>query len=105
MAKYPADRIWYLNAHRADVLSSESRRIVAGREGRRYLAIVNDSDTAVYLGIGQEAEVGRGIRLNAQGGSFEMTDDNLSEQGVWGIHSSTGAKSVTVQEAIGVEVL
>lgn len=105
MSKYPADLVEYLAPRRADVLSSGSRRIVAGREGRRYLAIVNDSDTAIYLAIGLDAEVGRGIRLNAQGGSFEMTDDNLSEQGVWGIHAGTGAKSVTVAEAIDSEVV
>lgn len=104
MAKYPTDKIEYLPPHRADVLSSESRRIVAGRQWRRYLAIVNDSDTVIYLAVGEDAQVGRGIRLNASGGSFEMTDDNLSEQGVWGIHAGTGVKSVTVQEAIGQTV-
>ena len=104
MAKYPADKIEYLPPHRADVLSSGSRQLCAGRPTRRYLAIVNDSDTVIYLAVGYDAEAGRGIRLNAAGGSFEIADDNLSEQGVWGIHAGTGVKSVTVQEAIGTAV-
>lgn len=43
---------------------------------RIHAAFVNDSDTAIYLALGQAAVVGQGIRLNANGGSFEITQQN-----------------------------
>ena len=100
---YIADRIVYLPPRRADVLSSASRQVAAVNPRRRALFIVNDSDEVIFLAIGQAAEAGRGIRLNAEGGAFNMTDDNLSTQAVYAIHGGTGVKNVTVQEANGME--
>jgi len=48
--------------------------VIAANANRRYLLIVNDSDTVVYLWLqAGAAAVNRGIRLNASGGSFELT--------------------------------
>jgi len=76
---------------------SSSTELVAANAARKYLAIVNDSDETVYISIGETAVVGKGIRLNANGGSFEMDNSNLSFKAVNGICSS-GDKNVTYQE-------
>ena len=39
---------------------------------RTYVLFINDSDTVIYLAFGQAAVDRRGIRLNANGGSYEM---------------------------------
>ena len=38
---------------------------------------VNDSEYVVYLGRGNAAVVGSGIRLNAGGGSYRIATDNM----------------------------
>lgn len=43
----------------------------AHRACRQYLAVVNHGAVAVFLGIGETAELDKGIRLNANGGSYE----------------------------------
>jgi len=91
--------ITYLKPVAKDI-GINSTEIAAAKHNRNYLAIVNDSDTTIYIAIGATAVVGRGIRLNANGGSFEMTKDNLSYQIVNGIHGNSGTKQVTVQEAV-----
>lgn len=65
---------------------------------RLYALIVNDSDTIVYLNLGAAAVVGEGIRLNANGGAFEINWTNLYTGAVYGIHGGTGTKYVTVIE-------
>ena len=47
--------------------------IIVANDGRKYLLIVNDSDTVIYLTLGGAATVPAGIRLNASGGSYEMS--------------------------------
>lgn len=47
--------------------------ILPANANRRYLLLVNDSDTVIYLRLQTgAAAVNRGIRLNASGGSYEM---------------------------------
>jgi len=40
---------------------------------RRYALFINDSDTVIYLNLGGASAVNQGIRLNANGGSYEMS--------------------------------
>lgn len=48
--------------------------VIAANTNRRYLLIVNDSDTVVYLRLQTgAAAVNQGVRLNASGGSFELS--------------------------------
>ncbi len=72
--------------------------ISAADPNRRYLAIVNDSSEVIYLAVDADAVMNRGIRLNANGGVFEMTGLHLSLQVVNGICAS-GGMNVTLQEA------
>jgi len=50
--------------------------------------IVNDGSTNVYLGIGSAAVSGKGIRLNANGGSYEINNNNLFTGAIYGISSA-----------------
>ena len=54
---------------------------------RDYLALVNHGSQAVYVGLGEAAEVNKGIMLNAAGGSVEFKrNDGLVPQGkIYGI--------------------
>jgi len=80
-------------------VGSSTTVILAANAARKYLAIVNDSDEAIYLAFGAAAVMNRGIRLNANGGCFEAIGANLTQQAINGI-CATGTKNITVQEAI-----
>ncbi len=59
---------------------------------------VNDSSATIYLGIGGPAVIGRGIRLNANGGSYEINLQNLTTQNVNAI-ATAASSNLTVHEA------
>lgn len=79
-------------------VTTASTLIKAANASRLYLAIVNDSDTTVYLGIGAAAVANQGIRINANGGSYEINWTNLYTGAIYGIHDGAGNKRVTVME-------
>ena len=79
-------------------VGSSTTAIIAANTARKYLAIVNDSDEAVYLGLGVSAVMNKGIRLNPNGGTFEINALNLCTGAINGICTS-GSKNVTVTEA------
>ena len=79
-------------------VATTSTAILAANTKRRYAAIVNDSDTAIYIALGAAAVVNAGIRLNASGGSFEILTHDMSSEAINGIHGGTGTKRVTVVE-------
>ena len=90
------------SAPAAHNVTTTSSAIVAANTSRRVLAIVNDSDTPIWLGIGDTAVINTGIRLNAGGGSAQFGGDGglpLTLQAVNGIHAGAGNKVATVQEA------
>lgn len=73
-----------------------STAILTANSGRQYAAIVNDSANTIYLGFGETAVSGEGVRLNANGGTYEINNSNLYIGAVNGISSATS--SVTVLE-------
>jgi len=76
-----------------------STTILAANADRKYALIVNDSDTVIYLALGAAASVNSGIRLNANGGAYEINWTNLFKGAINGIHAATGLlKTVTVVE-------
>jgi len=86
-----------LNSFTAVAVTSTT--ILAANSSRSYASIVNDSDTVVYLAIeGGTAVVGSGLRINANGGSFEINKMNLMTGAVAGIHGGTGTKNVAKTE-------
>ena len=82
-------------------VGNASTLILAANAGRRYAAIVNDSDEDVYLALGQAAAMNEGIRINSGGGFWEVSRAAVRHRihvgAVYGICSS-GGKNVTVQE-------
>lgn len=94
-----------LSAHRATTFTNigvdvgtVSTLILAANANRRYAAIINDSDTPIYLAINAAAALNSGIRLNAGGGAYEINWTNLHGLALYGIHGSTGFKRVTAVE-------
>ena len=81
------------------VASATSTQILAAKEGRVYGAIVNDCNYDIYLGIGEAASKAEGIRLNKNGGSFEIDDSNafgVAISGIASISDGTDYCNVTV---------
>lgn len=61
-----------------------------------YIAIVNDSNQEIYIGIGSAAVVGSGIRLNSGGGSLVFESNNVPKVAINAICVS-GSKNLTLQ--------
>jgi len=77
-----------------------SATIVAANADRRYLSIQNDDDTVAYLGIGEDAVLNAGHRLNASGAEFILSGaaGNLDTRSVSVISSAAGKKLI-IKEA------
>lgn len=54
-----------------------STPIIQGYNYRRKLTLINDGANVIYIAKGAPAVLNEGIRLNANGGSYEETPDNL----------------------------
>ena len=80
-------------------VGTDSTEVAAFNSERRYLALVNDSDTDVYLALGEDAVLNKGIRLNASGGSYEMLEGQNLYTGAVNAIASAATKRLTVQEA------
>lgn len=81
------------------VATTTSTTVLATSTARQYAVIVNDSSATVYLSLngGVAAKAYEGIRLNAGGGSYEITVDNLYQGSVQAI-AIGGVASTTVTE-------
>ena len=79
-------------------VTTSSTTIKAANSDRLHLVVVNDSDVVIYLGVGAAAVLNQGIRLNANGGAYEINWSNLYTGAIYGIHGGTGNKVVTVFE-------
>ncbi len=87
--------------HSAPTAGVASGAMLAANTDRLYALFVNDSDATVYLALGTAAVLNTGIRLNASGGSYEMSKKlgNLYTGVVNGI-SSAASKTVLVTEGV-----
>lgn len=65
---------------------------LAANANRKYARFINDSDNTIYLKIGAAAVLNQGIRLNANGGSYEMSaaTGNLDLRAVYCITTLAG---------------
>lgn len=88
-------------AHTAPSIGVATTAALAANANRKYALIINDSDTVIYLKIGAAAVLNEGIRLNAQGGSYEMSVGygNLDTRAINAI-SSVAAKVLLVTEGV-----
>jgi len=83
-------------------VTSSNSQILAANANRKYLLVVNDSDTVIYIKIGANASLNDGIRLNANGGSYEISSamGNLATGAINAIHGSTGNKVILITEGV-----
>jgi hypothetical protein len=89
--------------HSGNVTTS-SQIVLPHNRLRSGAIFVNDSDTVIYLGLGYEAAVNKGIRLNPAGGSYEIGAWNLFRGDIHGIHGGSGNKVLCIVEKVGFGV-
>ena len=61
-------------------LAVSTTTVLSANQNRQYALIMNDSDTVIYLHLNAPTTtnaLNEGIRLNASGGSYEISRDNL----------------------------
>lgn len=88
--------------HTEAAVATSTTVVIAANPARKYLLLVNDSDAVVYIRLGEAAVLNEGIRLNAAGGSYEMSFKNgdLFTGAVNGIHGGAGTKDILVTEGV-----
>ena len=74
-----------------------STAVIAANAARTFATFVNDSANVIYICLGTPAVANAGIRLNANGGSFEINRDNLYTGAVTAI-AVGGASNLVVTE-------
>jgi hypothetical protein len=80
----------------AMLVTTSSAQVLGTSTARTYAAFVNDGANPVYIQLtGNPAKVGEGIRLNSNGGSYEINELNLDISSVSAI-SSGGNSSLTI---------
>jgi hypothetical protein len=79
-------------------VTNASTLVIPRNFDRKYCLIQNDSDTVIYLCLGQAAQVNAGIRLNANGGSYEINVVTLFNGDVYAIHGGAGNKGLCYQQ-------
>jgi len=89
-----------MSAPDAATVGAASAEAVAANTSRRYLLLVNTSSNVISLGFGSNAAVlHSGITLNANGGSYEISEaaGNLTTQAINAIAGAAGS-NLSIQE-------
>ncbi len=89
-------------AHGTAGVGTATGTAVPANAARKYLLVINDSDTDMYLGLDGDAVANEGIRVNSGGGSYGMSfkDGDLFTGLVTAIHGSTGTKKLLYTEGV-----
>ena len=77
-------------------ITTSSTTIALADDSRRWMYITNDSANVVYISVGTRGDLYDGIRLNANGGFFEISEKNSSTGTIYGISSATSSVSLQV---------
>ena len=88
--------------HTAVTVNGNTLALAANNE-REYALIVNDSDQIMYIKFGAAAVANESIRINASGGSYEISPKfgNLYRGAIYAIHAG-GAEDKTLLVTEGV---
>ena len=89
---------WGIPQEQTVDLAGGSQQILAANINRIGAAIVNDGTQDIYIAIGHDAVVNKGIFLAAGGGSYEINTTNLTTLVINGIAVAAGGH-LTKQEA------
>jgi hypothetical protein len=89
------------NTHTYATIGASTGVALAANASRKYALLINDSDSAIYLMFNASAVLNQGIRLNANGGSYEMSsaNGNLDVRVINAI-SSGASKNLLVTEGV-----
>lgn len=79
-------------------IGSSSTSVLSANSNRKFAIFINDSNEIIYLNLSDTAVMNEGVRLNANGGSIELTKPFLYTGAVTAICAS-GSKNLTVVEA------
>lgn len=87
--------------HTWPVIGAADTVALAANANRLYACFVNDGTEPIYLYLGDDAVMNKGIRLNASGGSYEMSRElgNLYTGAINGICAS-GGMTLLVTEGV-----
>lgn len=80
-------------------VGTDSTSVLAANPKRMDAVFVNDSNKPIYLARGNTAVLNQGIRLNAEGGAYEINRNNLFLGAINAI-AEGGAKNLTVSEGV-----
>jgi len=88
--------------HSVVAVAAATSVALAANANRKYALLINDSDTTIYVKLGAAAVANQGVRLNANGGSYEMSNlsGNLYIGAINAIHGGTGNKVLLVTEGV-----
>lgn len=86
-------------AHTTASMTSTSAAVLAVNNDRKYALVVNDGSATVYLNLGATAVANQGVRVNANGGSYEISREagNLTGVVINGITAS-GTATMLITE-------
>lgn len=86
--------------HTAVNVTTSTGEVLAASTDRKWALIINDSDVVIYCKIAAAAVLNEGIRLNANGGSFEISPQlgNFVTGAINCIHGGAGNKVLLVVE-------
>ena len=77
-------------------VTTASSVALAALATRRYVMLVNTSDTIIYLALGAAAVVGSGIPVYPNGDFYEIKWGNLNTAYIAAIHAGSGNKNLAV---------
>jgi len=80
-------------------VGATTTEVLAENSTREYALFVNDSDEVIYLALGGDAVLNKGIRLSASGGVFELNSTNMYKGAINAICTS-GSKNLCVVEGL-----
>jgi len=88
--------------HSVLAVTTSSQQALAINTNRKYVMLINDSDTVIYLKIGAAAVANEGIRVNSNGGVYEMSSaiGNLHTGVINAIHGGAGNKNLLIVEGV-----
>jgi len=87
-------------AHTAVSVSTSSVVVLASNASRKYALLINNHSMPIYVKVGSAAVLNQGIRLEADGGVYEMKlGENLATGAIYAITES-GVGSLLVTEGI-----
>lgn len=85
-----------MNISKGVSVTTSTTNLLPASSGRQYVVFVNDGSNPVYLSLtGSAAVANAGIRLNADGGSYEMNSLNQTSAAINAI-ATGGTSNVTV---------